>query len=97
MQKLARVEGGIGEALDLGANEVIHRASEHAHRRGATTVEKQICWGDPAASVLDVIKSRRPDLVIVGRRGRGRLAGLLLGSVSQKLVSLAPCAVAVVP
>jgi hypothetical protein len=30
-------------------------------------------------------------------RGRGQLIGLLLGSISQKLVSLAPCAVVVVP
>jgi nucleotide-binding universal stress UspA family protein len=28
---------------------------------------------------------------------RGQLIGLLLGSISQKLVSLAPCAVVVVP
>jgi nucleotide-binding universal stress UspA family protein len=32
----------------------------------------------------------------MGRRGLGRLAGLLLGSVSQKVVSLAPCIVIVV-
>jgi len=36
-------------------------------------------------------------MIGVGRRGQGRLAGLLLGSVSQKLVSLAPCIVVVVP
>ncbi|MFZ1101539.1 MAG: universal stress protein [Hyphomicrobiaceae bacterium] len=33
----------------------------------------------------------------MGRHGRGRLAGLLLGSVSQKIASLAPCAVILVP
>jgi nucleotide-binding universal stress UspA family protein len=36
-------------------------------------------------------------MLVLGRRGRGRLAGLLLGSVSQKLASLAPCSVVIVP
>jgi nucleotide-binding universal stress UspA family protein len=37
------------------------------------------------------------EMLVVGRRGRRQLAGLLLGSVSQKLVTLAPCIVIVVP
>ncbi len=37
------------------------------------------------------------DTIVVGKRGLGTLTGLLVGSVTQKLVSLAPCTVIVVP
>lgn len=37
------------------------------------------------------------DVIAVGKRGLGRLSRLLLGSVSPKVVALAPCAVIVVP
>ncbi len=36
-------------------------------------------------------------MVVVGRRGRSQLSRLLLGGVSQKIASLAPCAVVMVP
>ena len=54
---------------------------------------------DPAEAIIEAARREHADAIIVGRRGRGRgqLAGLLLGSVSQKVVSLAPCTVIVVP
>jgi nucleotide-binding universal stress UspA family protein len=54
---------------------------------------KRVCRiGNPAPVVLETTRSSRADLVAVGSRGRGRLAELVLGSVSHRVVLHAPCA-----
>ena len=49
----------------------------------------------PAARAL-IGASRTSDLLVVGTRGHGGFAGMLLGSVSQHLVAHAACTVVVV-
>lgn len=41
--------------------------------------------GQPASVIAEVADSYEADLIVVGRRGRGQVAELLLGSVSQDL------------
>jgi nucleotide-binding universal stress UspA family protein len=51
--------------------------------------------GSPAGCLLDAAKGA--DLLVVGQRGLGGIAGLLLGSVSHAVTHHAPCPVVVIP
>jgi nucleotide-binding universal stress UspA family protein len=58
-------------------------------------VQKILVRGhDPGRVLVEVAEGAR--LLVVGSRGRGSLAGLLLGSVSQHCLHHAPCPVLVV-
>lgn len=60
-------------------------------------VKVELVWkhGDPSKVLAEA--STDAELVIVGARGRGAVTGLLLGSVSQRLLHESSCPVAVVP
>ncbi|SPT54232.1 Universal stress protein Rv2623/MT2698 [Actinomyces bovis] len=58
-------------------------------------VRKHALDGNPAELMAEF--STAVDLVVVGSRGRGGFAGLLLGSTSQAVLSHAVCPVMVVP
>jgi nucleotide-binding universal stress UspA family protein len=97
MRQLARAEGDLGDALESLSNEILRRAKDRAQRIGVPAARLQVAWGDAAETIIEAARRERVDAIVIGRRGRGRLAGLLLGSVSQKVASLAPCIVIVVP
>ncbi len=97
IRELERAGKNIGGALEGHSMEILNAAEKRAQRFGVTDIELQIGWGDPATSIIKIAAREAADTIVLGRRGRGRMAGLLLGSVARKVVSLAPCPVIVVP
>ena len=53
--------------------------------------------GDAATETLDWTRQHEIDHIVIGRRGRGKLKGLLSGSVAEVVVRRAPVSVTVVP
>ena len=77
------------------ADDILQSASE-AVGEIPDEIRTETLEGSPAEAILDVAKNRDVDLIVMGSRGLGRLAGALLGSQSQKVVQHAPCPVLIV-
>ena len=65
---------------------------------GSTTfkVHEELMEGSEAEAILTVAENHRADLIVMGTRGFGAVKGLLVGSVSRKVIHLSTCPVMVV-
>ncbi len=79
------------------SDQTLRLAKQRATQLGVRDVQVEAQRGDAAASIVEIARRDGADTIVLGKRGLGRVAGLLLGSVSQKVVTSAPCAVIVVP
>lgn len=57
------------------------------------TVEAEIATGHAADTIVRVAQERNADLIVMGTRGRTGLQHVVLGSVAERVVRLAPCPV----
>lgn len=66
-------------------------------RDAGLVVHEELYEGNPVEAITTVARARGADLVVVGRRGHGGFAELVLGSVAHALTHHADVAVVVVP
>lgn len=86
-----------GGNFAASAEKVLEEAVERVKEQigSSTEVVTRVVEGHAAQVLMDAARGAR--LLVVGTRGHGTFAGLLLGSVSQHCVQHAPCPVVVVP
>jgi len=64
--------------------------------RPGRSVERLTLRGRPASAIVEEARAWKADLVVLGNRGHGPIASMVLGSVSTEVVDHAPCPVLVV-
>jgi nucleotide-binding universal stress UspA family protein len=79
------------ESTNVALDAAIAALGEHAH---GVEIERVVRRGQAAQVLVD--EARGADLLFVGSRGHGGIAGLLLGSVSHQCAMYAPCPVVIV-
>ena len=83
----------------------LHEMQTKAHRQIQATLarikqtgipcESVIVQGFPFQTIIDTVKERAIDLIVMGTHGRTGLTHVLMGSVAERVVRMAPCPVLV--
>ncbi len=58
---------------------------------------ESLIYGGPARTIANVAEESSADLIVIGTRGYSAIGGVLLGSVTQRLLHMAPCKILCVP
>lgn len=70
--------------------------AEAAVKAAGLNVSSQLGWGNPPEVIIDIAEKGAFDLIVLGSRGAGQVAGIFLGSVSDKVAHRAKTPVLIV-
>lgn len=101
VEELPRYPGAVGEILEekMTANgkytDAIEKARQIGQRYG-TALESHVVIGHEVKTIIEFIKQKKIDLLVIGFMGHSAIYDRVMGSTCQSLVRLSPCAVLVV-
>jgi nucleotide-binding universal stress UspA family protein len=83
-------------SLEVSQRRTVWEAVEPMLHDTVSDVHRVDLDGYPADAIVEYAKNVGADLIVVGSRGRGEFAALVLGSTSHRIVHLSSCDVLVV-
>lgn len=83
----------VDQAMHAYAKEVVERACDYVRKHHGIDPAGYIRRGQPARTIVAAANELECDTIVIGSRGLGDMTGLMLGSVSHKVGSLAECSV----
>jgi nucleotide-binding universal stress UspA family protein len=81
-------------AMETNVRHQTHLAVDRVRQAGVQG-DSVVVEGTPFQRIIDTVASRGADLIVMGTHGRTGLVHALLGSVTEKVIHLAPCPVLV--
>ena len=89
----AAVLPSLQSALEKSAEETLKKLMTPEDRSELKAVAVLRSVDTPAHAIVDYARDEKIDLIVVGTHGRKGLSHVLIGSVAEKVVRLAPCPV----
>ena len=101
VEEVPHYAGTVGEVVETKdlADHKFHDAIVQARamaRREGIEIQPHVIVGHEVKTILEFIKARGFDLLVIGFMGHSAIYERVMGSTCQSLVRLAPCAVLVV-
>lgn len=83
-------QAGVGltvleESLEHAGKAILNEAERTFDTTGIR-ITRAFAKGEPAVAILDKAREYKADLIVMGSRGLGQIGGLILGSVSERVL-----------
>ncbi len=78
-------------AIELLRNALQDREESISRESGATNTSRELAYGNAAENIVAEAEKATADMIVIGTRGLSDLKGLVMGSVSHKVIQLAKC------
>ncbi|PKN43636.1 MAG: universal stress protein [Deltaproteobacteria bacterium HGW-Deltaproteobacteria-18] len=93
---LGEISGEFQERIRQGVQETVQRIKDQAKAADAKVNVVVQESPSPADAIVEYAEKNGIDLIVIGNKGAGAVERFLIGSVSSKVVSHAPCSVMVI-
>lgn len=78
-------------AIEFFGNTVLEQAEAIAQANGCHDLSCVLAYGNAAERIVEQAEHSKADLIVIGSRGLSDVGGLLMGSVSHKVIQHATC------